>query len=57
MTCTTNNQFFYTERDIPSPTIVIRLLNNFRDLNHAINSYIFPKKSDCFDIKHPRKFI
>lgn len=37
----------HSNRNVPSPTIIVRLRNNINDLNNALNSYIFTKEIEC----------
>lgn len=57
ITCTTNDQCFNSEKYVPSPTLILQMRDNFQDLNHAINAYIFSKELDCSNIKCSGKVI
>ncbi|CAI6354687.1 unnamed protein product [Macrosiphum euphorbiae] len=44
MVCSNNINCPQSTRDVPSPTIIVRLKNNMQDLNNALNLYVFPKE-------------
>lgn len=47
MICSNNINCPQSTRDLPSPTIIVRLQNNMQDLNNALNLYVIPKEIEC----------